>query len=175
MSTFRATLVQAFTILEQRFQFIDQDHCGAVTFQQLLRRLALAGFRDSQRLTELFEAVDVDRSGTLEFSEFLMLMFLVEPLDKVFQGSALETVSLAWKALEGAFSRHDVDDNLLLSRAELQRLLVAMLGSAFIGAPEIEDAFKEQQELRFSEFLFLLYSLLMPQGRYACVCVCACG
>eukprot|EP00698_Gefionella_okellyi_P004815 TRINITY_DN14455_c0_g1_i1.p1 TRINITY_DN14455_c0_g1~~TRINITY_DN14455_c0_g1_i1.p1 ORF type:complete len:689 (+),score=151.03 TRINITY_DN14455_c0_g1_i1:166-2067(+) len=128
--------------------------------------MALSGFRDTQKLADLFEAVDVDKSGTLEFGEFLMLMFLVEPLDKVFRGPSLDHVAAAWKILETQFSKHDLDDNLLLGKAELQKLLQTTVGESFASSADVAEAYQERKELKFSEFLQLLYRILMPHGRY---------
>ncbi len=43
--------------------------CRTIQFDELVRGLAMRGFRMGDELKACFEAVDVDRSGGLEFSE----------------------------------------------------------------------------------------------------------
>jgi hypothetical protein len=52
----------AFEVLEKMFTSYDVDRCGMITFQQLVQRLAVSGFRDEETLQKLFQRVD---SGTL--------------------------------------------------------------------------------------------------------------
>lgn len=161
----RTLLTQAFAVLETRFALYDVDRAGKLAFPQLLRRMALGGFRDTEKLTQLFKAVDVDHTEDLDFGEFLMLMFYAEPLNQIFRGAALQDVENAWRALESAFSRHDTDRNLKLDAAELRGFLQTHLPS-FLSAPEVQTACPPGSEIRFSSFMVLLYSLLMPVGKY---------
>ncbi len=43
--------------------------CRTIQFDELLRGLSMNGFRMGDELKTCFQAVDVDRSGGLEFSE----------------------------------------------------------------------------------------------------------
>ena len=43
--------------------------CRTIQFDELIRGLAVNGFRKGDELRACFEHVDVDRSGGLEFSE----------------------------------------------------------------------------------------------------------
>ena len=162
----RPLLTQAFAVLETRFAYYDVDRAGKISFQQLARRMALSGFRDTQKLEQLFKAVDVDKSLALDFGEFIMLMFYAQPLDQIFRGAALQEIEAAWRSLEIAFSRSDVDGNKRLSGDELRSFLDLYLGKSFVNAPEVAAACPAGSEIRFADFMQLLYTLLMPTGRY---------
>eukprot|EP00698_Gefionella_okellyi_P018151 TRINITY_DN5417_c1_g1_i3.p1 TRINITY_DN5417_c1_g1~~TRINITY_DN5417_c1_g1_i3.p1 ORF type:complete len:741 (-),score=152.57 TRINITY_DN5417_c1_g1_i3:38-2260(-) len=165
--TAHSTFSQALAVLEIRFGYYDIDQCGCITFEQLCRRMALSGFRDTNKLSQLFDSVDLDRSGTLEFGEFLMLMYLVEPLDKLFKQPSLDSVASAWSVLERWFSKADIiAGQLLLHRADVIRFLLVTLGDTAAASPDVSGSFQDSNEITFSEFMHLLYKIVMVDGKH---------
>lgn len=52
------------------------DNAGTLMYMELEHELAKYGFTDGPRLEALFRSVDFDKSGTLDFKEFLSLVYL---------------------------------------------------------------------------------------------------
>ena len=69
-------LSEAFACLEHCFNGMDGDNAGMIMYTAFVNQLALRGFHDTQALDLVWKHVDLDQSGSLDFSEFLSLMFL---------------------------------------------------------------------------------------------------
>ncbi|KAJ1483731.1 hypothetical protein T484DRAFT_1799163 [Baffinella frigidus] len=69
-------LSEAFAVIERRFGMLDKDGAGMMMYAALEGQLSLTGFNDNEKLRKIFQKVDLDRSGALDFSEFLCMLFL---------------------------------------------------------------------------------------------------
>jgi hypothetical protein len=72
----RELLIEAFKIAEIRFQNFDADRAGMLMFEEVKHDIGRAGFYDQGRLLEMWRRCDIDRSNTIEFSEFLYLLYM---------------------------------------------------------------------------------------------------
>lgn len=68
-NTLQSLLHEAFKVLEMRFANFDHDGAHTLMYNELERNLAMVGFRDGEKLGNLFKRVDFDGNGTLDFSE----------------------------------------------------------------------------------------------------------
>lgn len=104
----RAELLQ----FQQTFQSIDKDASGSIDLDELDTMFQEMGvFLPANQLARLMEEVDVDRSGTIEFNEFLLVMKKVKEgklsgLGGVFvraalKGKVLDALSAAREAIFG--------------------------------------------------------------------------
>jgi hypothetical protein len=73
--TMAAYLHEAFKLLEIRFSIFDDDQAGMVIFSKMVRDLSKYGFVEEGRLASVYQKVDWDNSQTLDFMEFLCLMY----------------------------------------------------------------------------------------------------
>ena len=113
-------------LLELRFINLDADMAERLTFAELCNELALVGFTDHDRLEKLFHRVDSDKNGSLDFAEFLSLLYLWHNMERgdyraFFQhpGNA-RLVAEAFTAMEAQMSRYDVDRSRRLDIVELR-------------------------------------------------------
>lgn len=122
-NTLASLLLEAFKLLELRFHSYDADEAETLMYFELERKLAMAGFVESEKLQALFKRVDLDGNGTLDFSEFLCLLYLW-----VDQGNYscffrnqqnAHIVSKAFMLMEQAMIKYDVDRNRTLNINEL--------------------------------------------------------
>ena len=101
------------------------DSAEMVSFPELANELALVGFTDSEQLSELFQKVDIDKSATLNFSEFLSLLYLWHNVangsyDAFFRHPAnAKVVADAFTSMEGHMSKYDADRSRRLDLNEL--------------------------------------------------------
>ena len=83
-------------ILRKVFQHYDTNHSGYLTFESFRDALEEAGFTD-ENYREIFNAVDVDGSGRIRYTEFL--------------ASTIEAAGwISEERLAEAFDRLDHDD-----------------------------------------------------------------
>ena len=75
-SSLEAYLHEVFKIVEMCFENLNQDGSDTLMFKDLQRQLSLAGFNDGKKLEDIFKRVDEDRSGCLDFAEFLAMLVL---------------------------------------------------------------------------------------------------
>ena len=88
----RELLIEAFKIAEIRFNNFDKDSAGALMFPEVKRDIAMAGFYDEHRLTEIWRMCDVDRSNMIDFSEFLYMLYMWQYANEIATGSATSLV-----------------------------------------------------------------------------------
>ena len=69
-------LIEAFKIAEIRFQNFDDDGAGMLMFEEVKHDIGRTGFYDEGRLLEMWRRCDIDRSNTINFSEFLYLLYM---------------------------------------------------------------------------------------------------
>lgn len=75
-NSLQSYLHEAFKVLEMRFANFDHDGAQTLMYSELENELAMVGFLDGEKLTEMFKRVDFDGNGTLDFSEFLALLYV---------------------------------------------------------------------------------------------------
>eukprot|EP00294_Goniomonas_avonlea_P012992 CAMPEP_0114561288 /NCGR_PEP_ID=MMETSP0114-20121206/11923_1 /TAXON_ID=31324 /ORGANISM="Goniomonas sp, Strain m" /LENGTH=662 /DNA_ID=CAMNT_0001746911 /DNA_START=20 /DNA_END=2008 /DNA_ORIENTATION=+ len=172
-SDLSSLLAGAFSVLEKMFNSYDADRCGTISFKQLVRRLASAGFRDDETLSKLFSRVDKDKSGTLDFSEFIVLMYLWAEVGSYAQlikdQRYADTVKSAFDVMERCYTSYDADKSRQLSHDEFQAFMLAQLPNAYAqNQAVIQEIFPGSLPvLSFSRFLHLLYRLVLPNGAFA--------
>ncbi|KAJ1476010.1 hypothetical protein T484DRAFT_1826294 [Baffinella frigidus] len=74
-NTLASLLDAAFTLLEIRFANFDHDGANTLMFRELERELSMCGFPAGPELSKMFTRVDLDGNGTLDFGEFLCLLY----------------------------------------------------------------------------------------------------
>jgi len=134
--------------LRESFAVFDGDDNGHVTSEEIGKVLHRVGQHVTKEETdELLKSHDVDKSGSLEFGEFLTLM-----------SSKMREID-SEEELREAFSVFDRDENGLVSKDELSKLLLS-LGEG-LTVPEIEAMMASADEdgdgeLNFEEFKIML-------------------
>eukprot|EP00960_Hanusia_phi_P060095 764404-Hanusia_phi.AAC.2 len=164
-------LLEAFKLLELRFTSYDADGAETLMYFELERKLAMAGFVESEKLQALFKRVDLDGNGTLDFSEFLCLLYLW-----VDQGNYscffrnpqnAQIISKAFMLMEQAMIRYDVDRNRTLSINELNAFFadhipVAVQSGVYKAVVDnvYPETHRQSSELGFPKFMYLLYDVM---------------
>ena len=101
--------------LKQAFSIFDKNGDGTISTKELGVVIRSLGFSPTDReIQEIIMEFDKDRSGALEFPEFLGLM-----AKKIYEQNAKEELFEAFKVF-------DKDGNGLVSAAELRHVLVNM-------------------------------------------------
>ena len=178
-------LHEAFKLLELRFKLYDHDGAETLMFKELERQLALVGFLDQEKLETLFRRVDLDGNGTLDFAEFLCLLYLwVDKgnyshffLNPINAG----IINKAFTVMEKAMIKYDKDRSRSLDIDELNAFFGDHLPAACQSGAykQVVDAvFPERQReagqaLKFPSFMHLLYDVMCKypgstlQGTYS--------
>eukprot|EP00960_Hanusia_phi_P049504 759579-Hanusia_phi.AAC.3 len=165
-------LHEAFKLLELRFKTYDKDGAETLMFYELERQLSLAGFADHEKLEHLFNRVDLDKNGTLDFGEFLCLLYLwVDKGDyshffQVPQNAMIVSQSFAF--MERAMIKYDKDKSRALCISELNSFFKDHLPEAFQSGTyqQIVDLVypvssrQAGKELSFPKFMILLYEIM---------------
>jgi Ca2+-binding EF-hand superfamily protein len=102
-------------ILRNAFNSFDREKSGSISTETVAEILRLMGQPFNQKiLEELIEEVDEDKSGRLEFEEFIILAakFIVEEDDEAMQ-----------KELREAFRLYDKDGNGFIPTSCLREIL----------------------------------------------------
>lgn len=126
------------SVLRKIFQFYDKDHSGTLDYDQFKGALCDAGYSDDD-YRELFDAVDVDGTGVIRYTEFLA-------------ATIHATGWISEERLAAAFDRVDHDDTGYITKENLRFLL----GPTF---PEEEivsimkEASTDKRGISYSDFL----------------------
>ncbi|KAF6206926.1 hypothetical protein GE061_018162 [Apolygus lucorum] len=102
-------------VLKKAFDAFDRDHSGSIPTDMVADILRLMGQPFNKKiLDELIEEVDADKSGRLEFEEFITLAakFIVEEDDEAMQ-----------KELREAFRLYDKEGNGYIPTSCLKEIL----------------------------------------------------
>eukprot|EP00282_Hemiselmis_andersenii_P007834 CAMPEP_0114135026 /NCGR_PEP_ID=MMETSP0043_2-20121206/14484_1 /TAXON_ID=464988 /ORGANISM="Hemiselmis andersenii, Strain CCMP644" /LENGTH=698 /DNA_ID=CAMNT_0001228731 /DNA_START=32 /DNA_END=2128 /DNA_ORIENTATION=- len=177
-SSLEQLLVEAFAVIENRFQRLDRDGAGVVMWKVLEQQLALAGFDDGDALKNVWKRVDPGGNGYLDFSEFLCLLFLwanVGSYTNFFEEEInCKVVSEAFVAMESNWAKYDLNQSRKLDREELTKFITTELPAiASISVPIIETTCAEGKEISFPRFMHMLYICMSKMegnrvpGKYA--------
>jgi calcium-dependent protein kinase len=110
--------VQSIEGLKNTFLSIDKNMDGVVSMAELKNAIVKAGVAIPENLQELFNALDTDGSGVLDYTEFL-----ASTLDK----KVWHQEEVIW----AAFKRFDLDGSGAVDKQELAKVL---------GTPEVQKA-----------------------------------
>lgn len=133
--TIAAYLHEAFKLLELRFSLFDNDQAGVVIFSKMARDLSKYGFVEEEKLEKVFRKVDVDRSQTLDFMEFVCLMYFWQAegdwscFFRTDKNNGM--VKMAFKAMQKFVTKYDEDHNNLLNIHELDNIFREHFAPAF--------------------------------------------
>jgi Ca2+-binding EF-hand superfamily protein len=146
---------------------LDGDNIGVIMYSNFENQLALRGFHDQDALNLVWKHVDLNQSGSLDFSEFLSLMFLwaeVGDYESILQSTAAaELVKDAFNALQENWMSYDNDKNRKFDYDELCRFMAEKLPSIMqYSKPIIDKCFPASEveaggQLSFPRFMHLLY------------------
>uniref|UniRef100_A0A7S1HLU3 Calmodulin n=1 Tax=Hemiselmis andersenii TaxID=464988 RepID=A0A7S1HLU3_HEMAN len=186
-ASLQSLLHEAFKVLEHRFANFDHDKAETLMYKELERELSMMGFRDGDKLAQIFKRVDFDGNGTLDFSEFLALLYLWA-MNEGGDYSAFfrhptnaAIIKKAFETMETSMLKYDVDRSRKLSIDELDAFFNEQLPQAVkCGAyKEIADETfpKEERaaggEINFPRFMHMLYICMSKMegnrvpGKYA--------
>lgn len=168
-------LYRMYRVLEADFASYDTDNDMSIDESELLK-----GVRNSAdvvsvvgRLQRVFEKVDTDGNGTLDFIEFMHFVYSLvrrsSYSDVVARTSNATYVVEGMRWLRQAYERIDSDNNKRLDRSEVETFLTSYFGEL---PGEFAATFERLQDpvrlvLDFVDFLHLLYELVTPSGRYS--------
>jgi calcium-dependent protein kinase len=135
--------------LKEMFQTLDQNNDGTVTFQELtdgIEKLHVAGLPPNMK--ELMTEMDVDGSGSIDYTEFL-----AATLDK----KQYEQESICW----AAFQVFDSDGSGSISKAELEKVLASGQLEQVMGSQAVERVMKDcdadnDGQIDFNEFMKMM-------------------
>jgi calcium-dependent protein kinase len=99
------------TQLREKFNKIDANHDGTITYDELQLALTEQGMTESE-IQETWNGIDVDKSGTISYSEFIASMLE-------------QNHYLQEEKLRAAFAVFDSDGSGKISHAELQTILAS--------------------------------------------------
>eukprot|EP00960_Hanusia_phi_P047705 758536-Hanusia_phi.AAC.2 len=99
-------------LIEDKFSTWDRDDAGMLMFRAVEAGLASAAFVNREALHRVWREVDMDRNGTLDFVEFLCLVFLWPTMGSYRDFFSKEenerTVSNAFIILEETFKQYEL-------------------------------------------------------------------
>ena len=163
----------AFNCLEDCFHHLDGDSSGIITYTTFVNQLALRGFHDHAALDLVWNHVHQHNAGSVDFSEFLSLMFLwgeVGSYDVILETPAnCEAVKQAFAALQSEWVYYDKDKDRRFDHDELQKFMLEKMPHILERSQAIIDLkFPKSQSggLSFPRFMHLLYCCFaeLPQS-----------
>lgn len=140
---------------EEAFSLFDRDGDGHITTKDLLGIMRSLGQKPSEtELAEMINEVDFDKSGTIDFYEFLTMM------------SQKMKLADSEQEIKDAFAVFDKNGDKMISAAELRHVLIN-LGEKLSDA-EVEEMIKDADSNRdgfvdYEEFVSLLQGLQKPK------------
>ena len=133
------TTTEDSSILRKIFQHYDKDHTGNLNYEAFKLALNDAGYSDDD-YRGLFDAVDVDGSGLIRYTEFL--------------AATIEATGwISEERLASAFDRVDHDDSGYISKENLQYLLGSTFPEDEIDSIIKEASSDEQRGISYQDFL----------------------
>lgn len=126
--------------LREVFDFFDDDKSGGIGENELIQLMGILGRTISPAEAKLlFEKIDLDKSGSIDFQEFICFF-----ADKV-KTLGLTDDQNSFSELEAVFKLLDRDGNGSVSAVELKAVLASMGES--VSREEVEDMIKMVQEV----------------------------
>eukprot|EP00931_Biecheleriopsis_adriatica_P056261 TRINITY_DN33331_c0_g1_i1.p1 TRINITY_DN33331_c0_g1~~TRINITY_DN33331_c0_g1_i1.p1 ORF type:complete len:727 (-),score=178.01 TRINITY_DN33331_c0_g1_i1:76-2256(-) len=122
----------------QIFSDIDTGHTGTIALPELVAYFAKIGIHDKDLVRKTFDCLDVDKDGSLSFSDFA-------------SGALLLFKDLLEDQLEAAFKRHDQDGDGILDRAQAEAFLDGVQAATDMNGKFTEEA---QQFLKSGQIDF---------------------
>jgi Ca2+-binding EF-hand superfamily protein len=112
-------------VLEMRFDNFDADGAHTLSFRELQSELSLAGFIDGEKLAEMFKRVDKDGNGTLDFAEFLGLLYMFilseGTLHSLFKHPTnADVIARSFQMMSSSMAKYDKDKSHMLSFSEVR-------------------------------------------------------
>eukprot|EP00163_Fabomonas_tropica_P022303 TRINITY_DN388_c0_g1_i2.p1 TRINITY_DN388_c0_g1~~TRINITY_DN388_c0_g1_i2.p1 ORF type:complete len:677 (+),score=216.59 TRINITY_DN388_c0_g1_i2:226-2256(+) len=162
----------AFRVLENEFATLDRDDTGTVSYAQFQRSMTTRGFQRVDELQSLFRDFDTDGSGTLDFKEFLQLVFYwrsVAPYSALFPSTDAKVIEDAFKFLGQAYAAYDTDNSRSLSRDEIMKFVQEYFETVPSDFNARVDAISHRDRpnaISVPRFLIFLYNLTHPTGKY---------
>ena len=165
-------LSAAFGCLEDCFHHLDGDNSGLITYTTFVNQLALRGFHDRASLDLVWNHVHQHNAGSVDFSEFLSLMFLwgeVGEYDVILEtASNCEAVKQAFAALQSNWIYYDKDKNRRFDHNELDQFMLEKMPNILERSRSIIDNHfpPKSGSLSFPRFMHLLYCCFveLPQN-----------
>lgn len=113
---------------EHLFASLDKDKAGVVTFASLQYHLTRFFFPDRERLSLLFKTLDDDDDGTLDFPQFLALIYLMRSekgsLSAFWQQKQnVDVVADGFGKLEEAWVKYDAEKTRKMSYKDASSLI----------------------------------------------------
>ena len=179
----------AFIILEKDFSNFDKDNNGYIDYKELTigvpSKEGAARFDVISRLEFIFDMVDLDRSKSIDFYEFLYLVFVTTRdgsySDLVEASSGHSQVGLALVHLHSLFNTSSTTSIEWLRLSDVELFCTSEFGlvpeglQADFGRVACSlDANNEEPVIDFLRFIRLLYFLTLPKGRYHYSCYAPC-
>lgn len=135
-------------------------------FDELERELSIVGFTRAQELEGLFIRVDKDENRTLDFAEFLMLMYLWHEVGEYSyffrHPTNAHVVKEAFQIMERALKVYDADGSRQFSYAELMRFVQEQLPEP-VARQVVDEEYPPSErdtDISFSKFMFILYRIM---------------
>jgi len=175
-------LVVAFKVLEDDFNRFDTNGDKLVDKTEItagipVTRLGADKVNIISRLEFAFSQVDLDRSNTLDFYEFIYLSFMMTQNgayhDMVEQSTGATHVKKAFIDIHSFYRRFDTDQNLRLTWDEIENFCNHCFGHVPSQLPSIfnivkykSSATQGRDAVDVVRFMKLLYMLVCPEGQF---------
>eukprot|EP00747_Dinoflagellata_sp_TGD_P029771 gnl/TRDRNA2_/TRDRNA2_134161_c0_seq1.p1 gnl/TRDRNA2_/TRDRNA2_134161_c0~~gnl/TRDRNA2_/TRDRNA2_134161_c0_seq1.p1 ORF type:complete len:547 (-),score=156.39 gnl/TRDRNA2_/TRDRNA2_134161_c0_seq1:180-1820(-) len=135
-------------VLREQFMTLDANKDGMVTFSELKNGLDKLNLKNTPDLQSLMAAMDVDESGSIQFTDFV-----AATLDK----KHLQQENVCWQA----FRIFDKDQNGTISKKELSQVLHNSDMESFFSSKAMEQVLKEVDTdgdgtISFDEFMKMM-------------------
>jgi calcium-dependent protein kinase len=123
--------------LRRAFHVLDGENDGVITYRELLR--VLGGRYPASDIRDLFSRIDVDASGSVNYTEFLAATMGVN-------------CHIAERNIQEAFDVFDTDDSGYISREDLRQMLGEVAQESFVNRLLDEADVDHNGEISFEEF-----------------------
>eukprot|EP00290_Baffinella_frigidus_P029703 CAMPEP_0180233240 /NCGR_PEP_ID=MMETSP0987-20121128/27965_1 /TAXON_ID=697907 /ORGANISM="non described non described, Strain CCMP2293" /LENGTH=702 /DNA_ID=CAMNT_0022199035 /DNA_START=35 /DNA_END=2143 /DNA_ORIENTATION=- len=164
-------LEEAFRLLEIRFSNFDHDGAKNLMFRALERELSMCGFPAGPELQAMFKRVDLDGNGTLDFGEFMCLLYFWGIKgDYAFffrHPTNAGCIKKAFVVMERCMVKYDADSSRTLSIEELNAFFRDQLPQSIhsgVYNKVLERIYPTDERtakgIFFSKFMYLLYCVM---------------
>jgi len=155
--------VKEYTKFKKLFLELDDDNTGELNAKELRQIMRILGHAPSAKAMQtVFNTMDTDGSGQLDFIEFLAMLKNLDPDEEKKTVLKLGFSQQEHQQFRNAFEKIDRDDNAQLSKEELMHLLqILHIECSEESYKEIMVKFDKDgtEKLDFIEFLYFQHSL----------------